>query len=54
MPRLAANLHYMFDEVPFLDRFAMIQSLVTGTVASVALPRCLGARKNSGTISRQP
>ena len=23
MPKLAANLHYMFDEVPFLDRFAM-------------------------------
>ena len=23
MPKLAANLHYMFDEVRFLDRFAM-------------------------------
>jgi hydroxypyruvate isomerase len=23
MPKLAANLHYLFDEVPFLDRFAM-------------------------------
>ena len=23
MPKLAANLHYLFAEVPFLDRFAM-------------------------------
>jgi hydroxypyruvate isomerase len=22
MPRFAANLHYLFNEVPFLDRFA--------------------------------
>jgi hypothetical protein len=88
MPKLAANLHYMFDEVPFLDRFAMaahagfkavefqvpydwrvealverlqhhslkmaIQGPVTGTAASVALPHCPGASKNSGAISRQP
>src|SRR6516225_5525795 len=26
MPRFAANLHYLFNEVPFLDRFAAAAS----------------------------
>ncbi len=26
MPKFAANLHYMFNEVPFMDRFAVAAS----------------------------